>query len=131
MKSVYLNFGFNDAKGYGLIKSLELLAKKSFEELFLSFSSNEFQDSEINLIKDDLRQIIKNTKTFEFEFMETAISKRKAGELQKLFENGVRSTGNNANINVNSVITEEQEGTYNSSAKDREEKLQKLIEADK
>jgi len=61
---VYLNFGFNDAKGYGLIKSLELLAKKSLDELFISFSSNEFQDSEINLIRDDLRQIIRNTKHF-------------------------------------------------------------------
>jgi len=63
--------------------------------------------------------------------METAISKRKAAELQKLFENAGKTSGNYARINVNSVITEEQEGTYNSTAKDREEKLQKLIEADK
>ncbi len=52
MESIYLNFGFNDAKGYGLIKCLELLAKKAYKELFVSFSSNEFQDSEVNLIKD-------------------------------------------------------------------------------
>ncbi len=40
LSSVYLNFGFNDCKGYGLIKSLELLAKKTFAELYVSFSSN-------------------------------------------------------------------------------------------
>ena len=39
-----LNFGFNDIKGYGLIKVLELLAKKTYKELYLGFSSNEFQD---------------------------------------------------------------------------------------
>ena len=66
IKELYLNFGFNDAKGYGLVRSLELLAKKSYKELYLSFSSNEFQDSEINLIKDELREIIRKTKLFEF-----------------------------------------------------------------
>ena len=40
--------------------------------------------------------------------METAISKRKASELSKLFENAAKSSGNDASINVNSVITEEQ-----------------------
>ena len=78
VKSVYLNFGFNDAKGYGLVKVMELLAKKTIDELYISLSSNEFQDSEVNLIKDELRAIIKKTKSVEIEFMETAISKRKA-----------------------------------------------------
>ena len=39
------------------------------DEVFISLSSNEFQDSEVNLIKDELRTIIKNTKHFEMEFM--------------------------------------------------------------
>ena len=40
ISELYLNFGFNDAKGYGLIKCMEVLAKKTFKELYLSFSSN-------------------------------------------------------------------------------------------
>lgn len=131
IQSVYLNYGFNDAKGYGLIKVLELLAKKPLKELLISFSSNEFQDSEVSLIKDELRTIISQTPSFEFEFMETAISKRKAAELQRIFERASRPAGYYSRINVNSVITEEQEQKYNSTSQDREEKLQELIEKDK
>jgi hypothetical protein len=120
VQSVYLNYGFNDAKGYGLIKCLEILAKKNFKELLVSFSSNEFQDSEVSLIKDELRTIISKTPQFELEFMETAISKRKASELQRLFKSASRPAGFNSRINVNSVITEEQETKYNTNAKDRE-----------
>lgn len=66
LESVYLNYGFNDAKGYGLVRVMELLAKKTFKQLYISFSSNEFQDSEVNLIKDELKTLIKKTKNFEF-----------------------------------------------------------------
>ena len=52
LSSLYLNYGFNDAKGYGFIRVFELLAKMNLDDLFISFSSNEFQDSEINLVKD-------------------------------------------------------------------------------
>lgn len=63
--------------------------------------------------------------------METAISKRKAAELQRIFQNAPRPAGYHSRINVNSVITEEQETKYNQTSKDREEKLQELIEKDK
>lgn len=56
--------------------------------------------------------------------METAISKRKAAELQRLFDATTRPAGYSSKISVNSIITEEQETKYNSTAQDREEKLQ-------
>jgi hypothetical protein len=40
--------------------------------------------------------------------METAISKRKAAELEKVFASALKTSGNKATIHVNSVITEEQ-----------------------
>ena len=55
--------------------------------------------------------------------METAISKKKAAELEKLFQTAPRPTSYSSSINVNSVITEEQEAKYNENAKDREQKL--------
>jgi hypothetical protein len=116
---VYLNFGFNDAKGYGLIRVMEILAKKTFNHLYISFSSNEFQDSEVNLIKDELKTLIKKTKNFELEFMETAISKRKAKELEDIFSNTSKPRGYKSRINVNSVITEDQEKQYNATAAKR------------
>ena len=54
--------------------------------------------------------------------METAISKKKSLELQKLFERASKG-GNKARINVNSVISAEEEEKYNKKAKDREAKL--------
>ena len=63
--------------------------------------------------------------------METAVSKRKAAELEKLFQVASRSTGNHARINVNSVITEEEDKKYNDKSKDREEKLEELKNKDK
>ena len=57
------------------------------------------------------------------EFMETAISKKKAKELEKLFEVAEKSSGNEARINVNSVISEDEEKRYDEKAEDREEKL--------
>jgi hypothetical protein len=51
----------------------------------LGFSSNEIQDTEVNLVIDELKQIIEKTKVFEFEFMETAISKKQQKKLEKIF----------------------------------------------
>lgn len=44
--------------------------------------------------------------------METAISKKKAAELERLFSSASRQSGYSSSINVNSVITEEQETKY-------------------
>ena len=70
-----------------------------------------------------MRQIIRKTGRFEMEFMETAISKKKAKELEKLFEVAEKSSGNVARINVNSVISEDEEKRYDEKAEDRESKL--------
>lgn len=77
----------------------------------MGFSSNEIQDTEVNLIIDELKQIIEKTKVFEFEFMETAISKKQQKRLEKVFESG-RLYKNKALIHVNSVISEEQQKKY-------------------
>lgn len=45
--------------------------------------------------------------------METAISKRKVAELQRLFDTTSKPAGYSSKINVNSIITEEQETKYN------------------
>jgi hypothetical protein len=39
----------------------------------------------VNLVIDELKQIIEKTKVFEFEFMETAISKKQQKKLEKIF----------------------------------------------
>ena len=75
-------------------------------------------DSEVNLIKDELKTIIKNNKNFELEFMETAISKKKAQELENIFATS-KSKGYSCRINVNSIITEDQEKQYNETASKR------------
>ena len=125
LERLSLNYGFNDAKGYGLIRALESLVKRTYKELYVSFSSNEFQDTEVSLVFDELQKIVQKTKVFEFEFMETAISKAYQGKLEKLFK-GAKALGNKATIHVNSVISEEQEKKYQSESKGREEKLKEL-----
>jgi hypothetical protein len=66
LEHLSLNYGFNDAKGYGLIRSLESLVKKTYKSLEISFSNNEFQDTEVNLVIDELQKIARKTKKFEF-----------------------------------------------------------------
>lgn len=66
LQKLSLNYGFNDAKGYGLIRALESLVKRTYKEFHLSFSSNEFQDTEVNLVVDELQKIIQKTSVFEF-----------------------------------------------------------------
>ena len=58
--------------------------------------------------------------------METAISKRKAQELENIFDTTSKPRGYSSRINVNSVITEDQEKQYNETAKNRVEKLEEL-----
>jgi hypothetical protein len=77
LKYLHLNLGFNDAKSYGLVNTLKFLAEKSYEDLFLSVSNNEFKDADIDLIKKYIPSLIKNNKKFELDFIDTAISKGK------------------------------------------------------
>lgn len=128
LTTLYLNLGFNDAKGYGLIRSLEQLIKRTYEDVYISFSSNEFQDTEVALVKDELVKLIKKTKSFEFEFMETAISKAMKSQLEVLFENAAKSSGNNAVLHINSVISEEQQAKYDAASEEREKQLKKIDE---
>ncbi len=76
LKSVYLNLAFNDAKSYGLIKTIKAFLNKSYESLHLSLSSNEFRDSEVKLIEGHLAQLIQKNSEFALDFTDTAISKQ-------------------------------------------------------
>lgn len=42
-----LNFGFNDAKSYGLINTLKALSTGAYDYLFISLSHNEFRDKDV------------------------------------------------------------------------------------
>lgn len=55
-------------------------------------------------MKPYLTQILKNTNTFIFEFMETAVSRVVMNDLIKLFE---KNSYENDKIFVNSIIPEE------------------------
>lgn len=52
--------------------------------------------------------------------METAISKKKATELERIFAVTSKPRGSLSRINVNSIISDEQETTYSEKSKARE-----------
>ena len=108
LKTVYLNFAFNDAKSYGLIKSVKSLINSKYDSLHLSFSSNEFRDTDVKLIENPLSSLIKNNGKFTFEFVETGISKKQSAKLSQIFVDANNQFSKNAKINVNSVIPEEE-----------------------
>lgn len=60
LKTVSLNFAFNDAKSYGLVKVIKAFLNSKYEKFHLSLSSNEFRDSEVKLIESHLNTLIKN-----------------------------------------------------------------------
>lgn len=60
LKRVYLNLGFNDAKSYGLIKTVKAFLNNKYELLHLSLSSNEFRDSDVKLIENHLSTLVRN-----------------------------------------------------------------------
>ena len=66
LKTVYLNFAFNDARSYGLIKSVKFFINSKYDSLHLSFSSNEFRDTDVKLIENPLSTLIKNNGQFVF-----------------------------------------------------------------
>lgn len=71
-----LNLGFNDAKSYGLINTLKALSNGAYDYLFVSLSHNEFRDKDVELIVKLLPELIENNKQFDFDFVDTAISKK-------------------------------------------------------
>lgn len=103
LKHVDLDLGFNDAKGYGGISALKSLSAKSWEKLDLRLSHNEFRDSDVKLMKAHIKEILKKTKSFVFEFMDTAVSKIVMADLQKIFE---KYGGESSKLFINSIIPE-------------------------
>lgn len=66
LKNVDLDLGFNDAKGYGGISALKSFSSKSWNNLDLRLSHNEFRDTDIKLMRTHLKDILKKTKSFVF-----------------------------------------------------------------
>ncbi len=60
LRVVSLNFGFNDAKSYGLIRTLKSFLANQYESLHLGLSSNEFRDNDVKLAESYLSTLIKN-----------------------------------------------------------------------
>lgn len=85
IKSLILNFGFNDARSYGLINTLKSFAEKSYDYLFLGLSNNEFRDNDAELAVKYIPELVKNNKKFDFDFMDTAISKVMVSKIEKIF----------------------------------------------
>jgi len=107
LKRVYLNLAFNDAKTYGLIKTIKAFLPKSYESLHLSLSSNEFRDPEVKLIESHLATLIQKNQHFNFDFTDTAISKQEMKRLENIFVDANKKHDKNAKISVNSIIPEE------------------------
>lgn len=85
LKKVYLNLAFNDAKTYGLIKTIKAFLPRSYESLHLSLSSNEFRDPEVKLIEGHLATLIQKNEHFNLDFTDTAISKQEMKKLEDIF----------------------------------------------
>jgi hypothetical protein len=85
IKHLMLNLGFNDAKSYGLINTLKAFSEKSYEYLFISLSHNEFRDKDVQLTKKLLKSLIQRNEQFDFDFVDTAISKPMVSELKSTF----------------------------------------------
>lgn len=107
LKTVYLNLAFNDAKTYGLVKTIKAFVSRSFESLHLSLSSNEFRDSEVKLIESHLATLIQKNTQFNLDFTDTAISKQEMKKLETIFAETNKKHNKNAKISVNSIIPEE------------------------
>lgn len=100
------NIAFNGAKSFGLVRVLQNLAKVHLDSLYLSLSSNEFIDADVALAKQYFPTIIKNNNEFQFDFVETAISKKMKESLERIFVHASGKTGNKAEIFVNSIISD-------------------------
>ena len=82
LQTLILDLSFNDAKGFGGISALKHLSKRSFESLDLRLSNNEFRDYDVKLMKPHLKEIMKNSKKFNFDFMDTAVSRVMMSDLK-------------------------------------------------
>lgn len=80
-----LNLGFNDAKSYGLINTLKAFSDRTYDYLFIGLSHNEFRDKDVELIKNLLPKLIQNNQRFDFDFVDTAVSKKMAVQIQNIF----------------------------------------------
>lgn len=101
LKHVDLDLGFNDARSYGGISTLKYFSSREWESLDLRLSHNEFRDTDIKLMKPHIKEILKKTKAFVFEFMDTAISRVMLAEVQKLFD---KYGNENTKLYINSII---------------------------
>lgn len=104
LKSVYLNLAFNDAKSYGLIKTVKSFLNNNYQTLHLNLGHNEFKDNEVKLIESHLSTLIGRNEEFILDFTDTAISKNEVKSLQKVFTDANKKFNKNARLSVNSII---------------------------
>lgn len=104
LKRVYLNLAFNDAKTFGLIKTIKAFVPRSFESLHLSLSSNQFRDSEVKLIEGYLATLIQKNTEFHLDFTDTAISKQEMKKLEDIFAESNKKHNKKSKLSVNSII---------------------------
>lgn len=108
LKRVSLNLGFNDAKSYGLIKTIKSFLNSNYESLNLNLGHNEFRDNDVKLIENHLATLISKNGDFSFDFTDTAISKTEMKALQKVFSDANSKYGKEAKLSVNSIIADEE-----------------------
>lgn len=86
LKNVYLDFGFNDIKGYGLPEVLRLLATVKYNDLFLSLSNNEIKDADAKQIAPFLKRLLRTHDHFVLDFLNTAVSLKGRTEVERAFK---------------------------------------------
>jgi hypothetical protein len=124
LKRVSLNLAFNDAKSYGLIKTIKSFLNSNFESLYLNLGHNEFRDSDVKLIENHLATLISRNGNFYLDFSDTAISKSEMKALQKVFTDANNKFGKDAKISVNSIIPEEEPVAKEAKPEQKEAKSQ-------
>ena len=74
LKSLVLNFGFNDVQKQGMQKLFEMIERKNLTKTWVGLSNNPLKDDEIKLALPSLQKVFQKCQKFELEFLYTKIS---------------------------------------------------------
>ncbi|EGR30670.1 isoleucyl-tRNA synthetase, putative [Ichthyophthirius multifiliis] len=116
LEELNLNFAFNNLLDYGTIQILKGIQRlKKLKKLKLDFGSNEIDDDSVESILKEVDIISKQVDQFQFEFLNTAITKEVSEKIRQRYQDI-----NNIKVSVNSNVSKE----YLENKKNKKEQKQ-------